>query len=244
MSAHPHDELRDLAAVAALAPLDPDEQALLDAALAADPELAALARADAATVDLLDAHVARAPLPAGLFDRILDAALAEQADGAEVPAEAPVVPIARARERRRRRLAPLGVVAVVAAAAAAVLVYVLVAPQGLGQPVAEAAIAPAPGASVTGTARLYGTDAADGRLVLDLADVPAAPAGHHYEVWVLRRGAEHMEAVGAFAPVAGSASLDLRLPGAGDYAAVDISVEEDDGPAEHSSVSVGGAAFS
>ena len=63
-----------------------------------------------------------------------------------------------------------------------------------------------------------------------LRDVPPAPSGHHYEVWVLRRnGGGQMEAIGSFTPTSQTVKLDLPLPGAGDYAAVDISVEQDGG---------------
>ena len=37
--------------------------------------------------------------------------------------------------------------------------------------------------------------------------------------------------------------LELPLPGPGDYRAVDVSVEADGGPPEHSSVSLAGGSF-
>jgi hypothetical protein len=52
------------------------------------------------------------------------------------------------------------------------------------------------------------------------------------EVWVLRREAEgEMEAVGVFVPTSATPDLEFRLPGPGDYEAVDVSVEPDGGPA-------------
>ena len=74
--------------------------------------------------------------------------------------------------------------------------------------------------------------------------MPAPPTGHHYEVWVLRtEGGGAMEAVGSFTPDDDHARLELPLPGPGDYQAVDVSVEPDGGPAEHSSVSLAGGSF-
>jgi hypothetical protein len=81
-------------------------------------------------------------------------------------------------------------------------------------------------------------------LRLELADVPPAPEGEHYEVWVLRPSSgDAMEAVGVFDPTTSEVSLELGLPGAGDYAAVDISVEPDAGPPEHSGTSLAGGEF-
>ena len=92
-----------------------------------------------------------------------------------------------------------------------------------------------------GEARLYGSTQPGGVVRLELADVPDAPDGSHYEVWVLRPSAgEAMEAVGVFDAGGAEVELELGLPGAGDYAAVDISVEPDAGPPEHSGTSLAG----
>lgn len=140
--------------------------------------------------------------------------------------------------RSRRRIAAW--IAPVAAAAAAVLITIAVGRgDDLGAPAVNAAVKPLlPAASVAGTVSLYRTSAPDGVVVIDLKNVPAAPAGHHYEVWVLRPGDKEMEAIGAFSPAGGTVRLKLRLPGAGEYVAVDISVEEDGGSAEHSGTSL------
>ena len=80
--------------------------------------------------------------------------------------------------------------------------------------------------------------------MLELENVPPPPAGHHYEVWVLRsEGGGEMEAVGSFTPDGDDPRLELPLPGPGDYRAVDVSVEPDGGPAEHSGVSLAGGSF-
>ena len=52
-----------------------------------------------------------------------------------------------------------------------------------------------------------------------------------------------MTAVGSFTPASRNVKLKLPLPEPGDYAAVDISVQENGGPAAHSSVSLAGGAF-
>ena len=52
-----------------------------------------------------------------------------------------------------------------------------------------------------------------------------------------------MEAVGAFTPTGSRVRLKLGLPGAGDYEAVDVSVEPDGGSASHSGLSLAGGHF-
>jgi anti-sigma-K factor RskA len=236
------DDARDLAAAGALGGLAPDDAARLEAAVARDPRVARELEAYRATVAALEAGVARERPPADLFDRIL----------AELDAEVPAlrsVPVAEAAVRRRRGLrlglprVALGLAA--ASAVAVVLAVALTGGDGRGSPDARAAVAGTesyPG--VDGEARLYGTDASGGTLVLDLAGLPAPPPGHHYEVWVLRQGhGGAMEPVGSFSPGGDDASLELRLPGAGTFTAVDVSVEPDGGPAAHSGVSLAGGRF-
>ncbi len=99
-----------------------------------------------------------------------------------------------------------------------------------------------PSAQLAGSVKLFDPDSSDGHVVLRLRNVPDAPAGHHYEVWVLRPGeGAEMEAIGAFTPTDGRASLTLPLPGPGEYVALDISIQENAGPPEHSGTSLGGA---
>ena len=97
---------------------------------------------------------------------------------------------------------------------------------------------------MTGAAVLHGASSAGGTVHVSLDDVPAAPSGHHYEVWVLRQGGTEMEAVGAFSPTSSHVELDLPLPGAGEYAAVDVSLEDDGGSPAHSDTSLAGGSFS
>jgi hypothetical protein len=115
----------------------------------------------------------------------------------------------------------------------------------LGTPDAVAAVQGTPEfVGVHGEARLYQAGTPNGVLRLELADVPPPPAGEHYEVWVLRPSTgDVMEAVGVFNPTTSEVTLELGLPGAGDYVAVDISVEPDAGPPEHSGTSLAGGKF-
>ena len=99
-------------------------------------------------------------------------------------------------------------------------------------------------AAVSGTAELFPEDGSESRLVLHLASVPPAPTGHHYEVWVLPEGSETMESVGRVAPSGGEAELEVEVPGTGPFAAVDVSVEPDDGDPGHSGTSLAGGTFS
>ena len=120
---------------------------------------------------------------------------------------------------------------VLAVAAVALIAVVAFGGDGPGPADARAAIAGKSVPAVTGEAVLYGSTADGGTVHVSLRDVPASPRGHHYEVWVLRRDAGgEMEAVGSFTPTSSDVELDLPLPGPGDYAAVDVSVEENGGP--------------
>ncbi len=233
---------RDLAAAAALGGLPPDEAARLEE-LRKDDALAEALEEYRAAVATLESGVAREATPPGLFDGILARIESERPAGevSVAPAERP------ARRRfleRRKRLVPALSVGIVTVLAIAVGVAVF-SGDGRGTPAARAAVQGTPVFSgVHGEARLYDPSREDGVLALDLADVPAPAAGEHYEVWVLREGAEGaMEAVGVFTPDASDVRLELRLPGSGVYEAVDISVEPDAGPAAHSGKSLAGGLF-
>ena len=221
-----NDVDRDLLVGEAFGVLSPDEEKHVAELVAKDGAAAKELGQHRATVAALEAGVAREQPSADLFDRIL----------AEVQ-PAPPRP-APAASRRRWSWAPR--LAVAGAAAAAVVLGITVFTGGPGEPDARAAVAGTPEyAAVNGSATLE-----DGELVLELENLPAPPAGHHYEVWVLRSGGGgEMEAVGAFTPERESARLELPLPGPGDYEAVDVSVEPDGGPPEHSTVSLAGGSF-
>jgi anti-sigma-K factor RskA len=168
---------------------------------------------------VLHRAVANEPPPPGLLGRIV--------------AEVAPVPAARPAGLRRLRLPHL-VPALGAVAAAAVVLLAVTAP-GPAPVEAQADLATA---ALEGTASIEG-----GTLVVDLVRADAPPAGHHYEIWVLRRGGDAMEEVGSFRPHGAAARLELRLPGPGEYAAVDVSLEDDGGPPSHSGTSVATGTF-
>lgn len=234
------DDLRELAGLDALGALSPDESRRLAVAANADGDLAAQRDADEAVVAALRSAVAPVAPPADLGDRIVALTRTE--------AEAGVTPKPAAadwRSRLRRRpLVPALVAAFVAAAAAVAITLVATNDSGLGAPTVEASVVNHdPSMNVGGTASLYDPSRPDGKVVVNLTSLPPAPAGHHYEVWVLRSGATQMEAVGSFSPDQPSVRLELPLPGSGTYGALDVSLEEDSGPADHSGKSVAGATF-
>lgn len=226
-----HDALRELlGAYAADAVDDPEERDAVERHL----ESCGVCRAE------LTEHLeALASLsddePVGSSDTMWRAVHARIAPAEEQPL-AKVIPL------RRRLRGPL-VVAGSVAAAVLLTVWITSSRGGDGQPERTAAIVPAEdGGTVNGTVEVFAPDTPNGRVQISLRDVPDAPSDHHYEVWVLRPGeGEEMEAIGAFAPVDGRADLDLPLPGAGEYVALDISVQENGGSPEHSGTSLAGA---
>jgi len=244
------DELRDLAATAALGSLSPGELGTLEAEAARDPTLAAELAQYRSVVLALEAEVARERAPVGLFDGVLAHIEAEEPAARPVTAESRDTP-AEARTRRARwswrprSFVPVFAAGFATAAAVAALAFVVSTRDDLGPTTAVAAVQGKPEyAAVHGTATLHGADEQNGHLVLELDDVPAPPPGEHYEVWVLRaEGEGEMEAVGVFVPSGTNVKLDLGLPGPGDYKAVDVSVEPDGGAPEHSGTSLAGGTF-
>jgi anti-sigma-K factor RskA len=230
------DEYRELAAAEALGSLTPEQSEQLVVELERDPALARELEEYLAAVSVLEAAVARETPSHDLLAAIL----------AEIEPE--VGRPASARSSRGwswRRALPAFALGAVATAAVFAVALALGSSGGPGTPDAVAAVRGTPEfVGVHGEARLYGSGTPDGVLRLELADVPAAPEGEHYEVWVLRPSTgDVMEAVGVFDPTMPEVSLDLGLPGAGDYVAVDISVEPDAGPPEHSGTSLAGGTF-
>ncbi len=245
---------RELAASEALGALTPDELDRLEVEAEDDPELAALLERYRETVAGLEKGVARTPASELLRARLLRLVEAEGGPEPEPPegsstgrGRIPRLHELRARRfPRPRRLLSAGLAASVAAVAAIAIVLIAVQDAGLGDPDARAAISGSPEfAAVHGEAALFDPQRDDGVLVLELAAVPPLPSAHHYTVWVLRSTtAGAMEAVGTFSPADDGVRLELRLPGPGDYEAVDISVQADGGPPEHSGVSVAAGTFS
>ena len=173
----------------------------------------------------LEASLPRAAPPDDLLDRIL----------VEVRPEAKVVPL-----RPRRDWASGWTIGAVVAAAAVLLVSVgVVLRDAPESPAARATLEANTDDGVTGEATLYAPDSDGGRLEISLQAVPASPTGHHYEVWVLPEGSDQMISVGTFhTDTTADVSLDFELPAGGSFAAVDVSVEEDLGPEEHSDTSL------
>jgi anti-sigma-K factor RskA len=195
---------------------------------------------------MLEASVARESPPPDLFDAVLSRIEDESTAPSPAPVAAPAPARPSFRERVAHRFWPAFATGAAAAAAAAIAIAVVFASDdSLGSPDARAAVRGTQEFSdVSGEARLYASTEEDGRLVLQLTELPSPSAGEHYEVWVLRREAEgEMEAVGVFVPTSATADLEFRLPGPGDYEAVDVSVEPDGGPAEHSGRSLAGGKF-
>jgi len=236
-----NEELRDLAASHALGGLALEETARLDEEAAQNSALAAEVEEYRSTVAMLESAVARQRAPDDLFDAILTQVERERAP---VSVAAPT-PRANRFTWRPRILIPSFAAGVATAAAVAIIAVALSSNGGLGTRDAVAAVQGTPEfTGVQGEARLYDSTREDGRLMLDLADVPTPAPGEHYEVWVLRDGpGDAMEAVGVFRPTAHDVELELRLPGPGNYQAVDVSVEPDGGSAEHSGRSLAGGRF-
>jgi anti-sigma-K factor RskA len=230
------DESRDLIAVEALGALLPEESEQLAAELERDPALSRALEEYRATVSVLETVLARETPSHDLFSGILveiDSVASRPAKGRS------------SRGWSWRRAVPAFALGAATAVAVVAIALALGSSGVPGTPDAVASVRGTPEfAGVHGEARIYGAETADGVLRLELADVPAPPEGEHYEVWVLRPSAgDAMEAVGVFDPTSPEVSLELGLPGAGDYAAVDVSVEPDAGPPEHSGTSLAGGEF-
>lgn len=212
-----------------------------------DPDMAP---EDETTLRALGQALPRVSPPPDLPDRITQAAAADGPAGAPdhhaPPAPlAPVVPIEQARRWRRRTVAASLAAAACAAALAVGITLSVTGPSAPDAPLtASAAVVAKGGDAVSGTASLYGATGPGGQVEVSLRDVPAPPAGHHYEVWVLEKGSDEMTSVGSFTPASGDVDLTLPLPSPADYAAVDISVEPNGGPPAHSGTSLAGGAFS
>jgi Anti-sigma-K factor rskA len=174
------------------------------------------------TVERLERGVAPVSPPDDLFDRIVAGTR-----------PAPAVPLHR---RVSTWAAP------VLAAAAAVLITLAVTRDGngLGDPARQGTIR---SALVDGRVALYRPDERDGVVVVDLDRVPAPPPAHYYEIWIVRPGGLQLP-IGTFTPEDGKAHLELPLPTPGRYLSIDISVEDESGPPDHSGRSVATARFS
>jgi anti-sigma-K factor RskA len=230
-----------------------EEDVKVEAELARNAVLAAEVEEYRVVVETLESGMAREAPPAGLFDMVLSQIDAERTaeQSAPTPAEATEATEPTGVRRRRsfhlggRRLAAPFAAGFAVAVAVVAIAFAVSSGTNLGTPDARAAVRGTPEfAPVHGDAQLFSTGTQDGVLVLDLDDVPPPAAGKHYEVWVLRESSGGaMEAVGAFTPNGSRVRLKLGLPGAGNYEAVDVSVEPDGGSASHSGLSLAGGRF-
>lgn len=240
-----NDDQRDLAVAGALGALTAEEAVRFEAEAVQYPLLAVALDEYRSTVATLESAVARELPPAGLFAGVVARIDGERQTAASLTPEQATRSGRRSFGDRWRGLLPAFGAGVAAAAAVVAIAFALSSDGGLGTPEARATVQGTPEFSgVHGDARIYAPGSDDGTLVLDLADVPEPGSGEHYEVWVLRTNAGgEMEAVGVFTPASTDVNLELRLPGPGDYAAVDVSVEPNGGLAEHSGKSLAGGRF-
>lgn len=170
----------ELLALAALGELTPEQAEKLDAAVAADPELAAELDADLALAARLQSTTTARP-PDALRDRVLAAV-------AETPQDPPLL----ADERRRRRPRRRAWSTIAAAAAAAVLIVggvVLLTGDDAGDdPIA--AVVDAPDATVRsfsgelGTLRLVHS-ASERAFVIEGTGIPQPDPDRAYEAWLI-----------------------------------------------------------
>ena len=186
------------------------------------------------TIAALSHDLPRVAPPAGLRASILAAIPVR--DGIADPSP---VPVAAPFWRRNLRVAFPAGVALVALVAALVIAAAVSGGPGAAE---RSAIVAHGGSGARGQVSLYAPQTAAGRIVVDLHGLPRAPAGTHYTVWVLRTGGAQMTPVASLST--GSARLDLPLPFPARYAAVDISLQQDDAPATHSARSVASATLS
>jgi hypothetical protein len=194
------------------------------------------------TVQVLERGLPRVALPEGVLDRVLERIEAEtpSVEAATGEPGAEVIPFPK--ERRWRAVA-ISAGAAAVAVAASVMLTLAVSNDDLGSPAVQASIASLVPSStpLRGDVELFDPQSPGGTIVVHLENLPVLPAAHHYELWVLPEGSDEMISVGTFTPDSSTVTFELPLPGPAVYAAVDLSVEEDDGPPEHSGTSVAGA---
>ncbi len=216
---------------------------------------------EAATIDRIariagrmdDEDFARVDPPAHVWARIAAAVADADADGTPAPAptrtptptltprevvgaSAPVVSL-HARRRRMNRIVAVAVAAAVVLLAATGMLLV----RGGSTPddqqlVAATALAPLEPTDATADVRLVRDDG-DLRLELEAHDMAGAPAGHHYELWLLDPTSASAAPVSLGAM---TGSVTVPVPADVDvdrYDVVDVSLQRD-GQTQHSSHSL------
>ena len=184
------DELRELAALAAVGALDDRERTELDAQLAARPDLRAeLAELELAVGTLADA-TAEAPPPslrAAVLIAVRDVPQEPPAVDAVPVAEPPLAPVVDIATRRRRREIVLAGVAAIAAALIGVVVVQATSGDD-GVQIADV-VGAADAVSVEMTGDLQGLrmvrSSGTGAIALLGDDVPPPRADQVYELWLI-----------------------------------------------------------
>jgi hypothetical protein len=146
----------------------------------------------------------------------------------------------RDASRRWLRRSPYAIPAGGALVALVAALVIAVAVSGGPAPAESAALVAHGRSGAQGRVEIFDPTTTSGRLVVSLKGLGRAPAGRHYTVWVLRAGVTEMTPVASLAD-GSDVRLDLPLPSPGRYDAVDISLQRDDAPSVHSSISVAGA---
>ena len=225
----------------------PDDASREDDELGIEPAM--IDRIAQIAAQVSDDDFARVAPPPGLWDRIAAGAVASAPGTAPAPAPAPIeggpppatdasvqaAPVVSLDARRRRMNRTMAVT--IAAAVVVLAVTGLLLLRGGSSPdgqqlVATAALAPLEPTAATAEVRLVRDDG-DLQLELDAHEMAAAPAGHHYELWLLDPAS-----TGA-APVSlGTMSGSTTVPVPADldvdeFDVVDVSLQSD-GQTEHS----------
>ena len=230
------DGHRELAAAEALGSLTPEQSEQLVVDLERDPALARELEEYLATVSVLEAAVARETPSHDLLAGIL----AEIEPEADRPA-----PPARSRGWSWRRALPAFALGAARPPRSSQSHSHSDRAAGSARPTPSLPFAGRPSSSAC-TARLGSTARArpPAFCASSSRTFPPRPRASTTRCgYCGRRPAAAMEAVGVFDPTTPDVRLELGLPGAGDYVAVDISVEPDAGPPEHSGTSLASGTF-
>jgi anti-sigma-K factor RskA len=188
----------------------------------------------------LERSLPRVAPPPDLLARIIEQTQVPSAE-ARPAAAAPPSPARRPwHEWLRPRLA---LPALGAVAALVVVALLLTTISGEDDPAVRVALTTEQ-ASLSGTVELFDPQAPEAHVEIRLDGLEPAPEGHHYTAWVLEAATGEMTPIGSFDSTGATTELRLPLPGPGEYAAFDISVQADSAPPEHSGTSVAGASLS
>jgi len=91
-------------------------------------------------------------------------------------------------------------------------------------------------ASVVGEVSVHAT-AVELEMLVSTQGLPAAPADHFYEVWLLAPQTNKMLPLGVLS-VTGTSTFHISRPLMNQFSAVDISLQDNNGSPQHSTISV------